>query len=415
MKLQANALFITIVISMIIALMASMLILSAYYNKTSILLNFKKERLVSNANSGINLILGDEHAVGYDKPISIDIFQTGNDSVNLKKSVWGVFEIASATAYNHKDSSSQTVLYGYKPDTILKSAMYLSDQNRALFLCGTTKIKGGCYLPEAGVKRAYIEGQGYINSDLIDGTEKRSKTVLPKLDEKLSAYLAKQFLDTNAAVNTAEIPDTIHHSFSKPTLVIEIGSNHYTLNQKVFSGNIMIKSTGKLIISAQNKLNNIQVYATAIVVEENFKGSLQLFARDSLVIHKNCKLNYPSALGIVKDRFKLFQQFIKIEEGSVVEGICFGFCSVSDLNRIRITVDEKALVYGQLYSDGFAEIKGTVHGHVTCGHFRLRTPSSTYDNHLLNATIDFSKLSTKFVGSALLPSVKEKKVILNLE
>ena len=177
----------------------------------------------------------------------------------------------------------------------------------------------------------------------------------------------------------------------------------------------MIKSKGKLIISAQNKLNNIQVYATAIVVEENFNGTLQLFARDSLVIHKNCQLNYPSALGIVKDQFKLFQQFIKIEEGSVVEGICFGFCSVSDLNRIRITVDEKALVYGQLYSDGFAEIKGTVHGHVTCGHFRLRTPSSTYDNHLLNATIDFSKLSTKFVGSALLPSVKEKKVILNLE
>ena len=364
---------------------------------------------------GINLILGDEHVVEYDTPISVDLFQTGNDSVNLKKSVWGVFEVASATAYNHKDSSSQTVLYGYKPDTILKSAMYLSDQNRALFLCGTTKIKGVCYLPEAGVKRAYIEGQGYINSDLIDGTEKRSKTVLPKLDEKLSAYLAKQFLDTNASVNTAEIPDTIHHSFSKPTLVIEIGNSIFTLNQKVLSGNIMIKSKGKLIISAENKLNNIQVYATAIVVEENFKGTLQLFARDSLIIHKNCTLNYPSALGIIKDRFKLFQQFIKIEEGSVVEGICFGFCSVTDLNRVRITVDEKALVYGQLYSDGFAEIKGTVHGHVTCDNFRLRTPSSTYDNHLLNATIDFSKLSTTFVGSALLPSVKEKKVILNLE
>lgn len=121
------------------------------------------------------------------------------------------------------------------------------------------------------------------------------------------------------------------------------------------------------------------------------------------------------ALGIIKDRFKLFQQFIKISEGSVIEGICFGFCTVTDLSKISISINENALVFGHVYSEGFVEIKGSVHGHVSCGNFRLRTPSSTYDNHLLNATIDFSKLSKKFVGSALLPSMNEKVVILNLD
>lgn len=415
MKLKANALFITVAISMIVALMSGMLILSAYYNKTSILYNLKKERLVSNANSGINYILGDEAAVEYGETKTIDLFESENDSVILNKNIWGVFEIASATAFKGKDSCSQTVLYGYSPDTILKSALYLADQNRALFLCGSTKVKGTCYLPEAGVKRAYIEGQGYINSDLIDGTEKRSKTSLTPLNEKLSNELVKNFIDSNDVVNELEIADTIQHSFSKPTIVIEIASSIFTLNNKVFSGNIIIKSKGKIIISPENKLQNIQIYASSIEVKERFRGAVQLFAQDSLVIEKNCKLDYPSALGIVKNRFRMFQQFIKIGEESVVEGICIGFCPINDINKVKIAIAEKALVYGHIYCDGYVDVKGSIYGHVTCGNFRLQTPSSTYDNHLLNATIDYTKLSSKFVGSALLPSLNEKRVILNIE
>ena len=44
------------------------------------------------------------------------------------------------------------------------------------------------------------------------------------------------------------------------------------------------------------------------------------------------------------------------------------------------------------------DFKGKVYGALSCDHFLLTTPSSVYENHLLNAEIDPSLLSADFVG-----------------
>jgi len=51
-----------------------------------------------------------------------------------------------------------------------------------------------------------------------------------------------------------------------------------------------------------------------------------------------------------------------------------------------------------VYSNGFLELKGEVFGSVVCQSFILRTASSVYENHLLNTTIDITKLPKNYVG-----------------
>lgn len=392
--------------------MAGMLILSAYFTKTSVLMQQRKERLLINATSGLQYVLADDNAVKMNESINFDLYENQEDSVLLTRKQWGVFQIAACVAFKGKDSVAQTAMYGFKPDAILQSALYVSDQNRPLYLCGDTKLKGLCYIPEAGVKRAYIEGQGYINNKLIEGEEKQSKTSLPPLSETLSQTLAATFnkLQPTFTEPIDKLPDTLYQSFSKPTIVVQL-PNGYRLENKHFSGNIILYSNGKIELSNTNKLQDIQLYASSIVIKERFLGTIQAFVQDSLLVEKNCTLNYPSALGVIKNKFEKFQQFVQIGENSMVKGILIGYCKVEDLAKIRISMDKDAILLGQLYADGFAELKGKVYGNVTCGKLLLRTPSSTYENHLLNTTLDYSQLPKNFVGSALLPTQNIKKVI----
>ena len=57
------------------------------------------------------------------------------------------------------------------------------------------------------------------------------------------------------------------------------------------------------------------------------------------------------------------------------------------------------------------ELKGDVWGSVYCDKFILSTSSSVYENHLLDATIDFSRLSKHYVGINVLDDAANKKVI----
>jgi len=104
-------------------------------------------------------------------------------------------------------------------------------------------------------------------------------------------------------------------------------------------------------------------------------------------------------------------------KGAVVKGMIFTTQSelVSDLAKTRVSIEKGARVEGQIYVDGFADIQGELWGTVWCQKFLLKTASSVYENHLLDAVIDRTKLSEHYVGSAIITSGKKKKTIKWLE
>jgi hypothetical protein len=409
---RANALFIVLVISLLVALISSSLILVSYHYSTFHYQTRLYKKLLSNARSGINYMLAEEGDLNLNEERIIDLFGKENDSVALKRMNWGVFDLAVVRAFSGNQQVIKILEYGYKPDAESKSAIYLADLNRPLALCGNTLIRGTCYLPESGVKRDYVEGQSFMGDKLIHGETKKSANRLPELKKDITEKLL-QLLDNKISsedfVQLEEYErDTIRHSFVQKTLLLKQTTQ---LSIKNLYGNILITSDTILKISRDAYLEDVIIAARAVEIEPGFKGKLQIFVVDSALVGEDVELTYPSVIGLFKKDFKVTQPFIKMAKGAKINGILFASQSVFDLKQTLISVEKDAFIHGQIYVDGYADIQGKVHGSVFCNKFRLKTPSSLYENYLLNTTIDVTKLSPHFIGSGLLASEKKKRVI----
>jgi hypothetical protein len=419
--LKAGALFVAVTISFVIAVLISLLITLAFQYKIQNRQNLLQKKLERNANSAIVLLMNNTAEETTEESKIIDLYEEESDSVKIKTISWGVFKVATVKAFSGRYSLTKTVEFGYKPDETLSGAVYLTDLSRPLNLCGKTKITGNCYLPEAGVKRGYIEGKSFEGSTLINGTIKNSKNSLPPLNKDITKKLSDVFGNSSfqsglyKEVSLSD-KDTLINSFLDTTMLIRVNGD-ITILSKFLSGNIIVYATQSLTIDQSSKLEDITLFARDIKIKTGFSGNIQAFATDSIIVEENCKLNYPSALGLFKKDHKTQQPFIKLLKNSEVDGIVFTCQSefVSDQSQTLVSLDKGAILKGQLYVDGFADIKGEVDGMVWCNKFLLKTASSIYENHLLDAVIDRTKLSTYYIGSGLIASGKKKNIIKWLE
>lgn len=418
--IRANALFIVMVISLVIGIISSSLIIVAYYQRLHVQKDLLLKKLDVNSASAINILLSGSDGLTYGEERSIDLYGDEKDTVLMKKVPWGIFEIGAVKAVAGMLQQSRSVLYGYRLDEKARSAIYLTDQNAPLSVAGNTIIKGTCFLPKAGVKRAYIEGQNFGGKNLVNGEVKNSQPVLPLLNkmvaEKLSAFLSadKASLAGQYEIFNGELQDTIIRSFSEKTLLIHYPGN-LTLRNKLFQGNILLCSDQVIEVDSSCRLSDLLIFARGVKFNDYFTGTLQAFATDSIVTGTGCDFKYPSAFGIFKKEVNMKQPFIQLGKEGRFKGILFTCNDIFDLQQNLVKIGQDAEVEGQIFADGFVELRGKVYGNVTCNKFTLKTPSSIYENHLLNAAIDAEKLSPCFIGSNLISSAERKEVIKWLE
>ena len=398
---------------MIIAGISSSLVLFAYYNRVEFIQLSKKEKLIDNAISGINYLVGLPDKVSLNQPIDVDLFQNETDIVTLQRKLWGAFEIVSSTAKTESSSFSKSAMVGANLVDNEGMALWLADLNKPLSLCGRTELKGICYLPEAGVKRAYIEGQSFVGTQLIQGETKKSERDLPKINPEMIKHNRSFFsgtLQPNSLLTLKYIQghDTITNSFANRTLICKTEQLH--LVNKVVSGNIIFIATEALFIDKSCQISDAIFYAPKIIIEGGFNGELQVFASDSIYLGKNVKLNYPSVVGLLAKKSQAQPSYITISEGSKIEGVVFGYAE-SGNTKIQLTIDKEVEIEGQVYCSGSVDHKGKIYGSLLCQKLILKTPSSVYENHLLNAIIDNTKLSKHFVGVNLLSQSNSRAIV----
>ena len=416
MKLKANALFIVIILSLVIGLLCSSVVMMGYFSRIQITRNFIREDLLDNLDSGIALLEANNDET-YTTPVIVDLFDEGRDSVLLHKKDWGIFEVGSVTAFFKGDTSKKTFLMGYKPDKISKSAMWLTDNNRPLSLAGSTSITGDCYLPDEGHTIAYIEGKGIFAQNLIKGKIFKSESQIPLLKQDIKSHVIAALDGTfnrNMRMHDFEqsFPDSnsIQNGFDRPTMLLFSYSPAISLSQRI-KGNVVIASKGKVVIKANAYLQDICVYANSVVIEPGFSGTVQIFAKDSIVVGENVCLKYPSAIALFKTDSKSFQPYVTMGSGSMISGLVILDTDVVDTRAVKLSFGTDAVIRGQVYVNGFADIKGDLYGNIICDRLLLETPSSTYEHHLMNATIDRTKLPAAFIGSAILPSKSRKEIV----
>lgn len=309
------------------------------------------------------------------------------------------------------------VSYKFRPF----SYSIFKETHNALTVVGTTSIRGIAYLPIQGVNSGYIAGNSYYGSQLIYGSIKKSAAELPKPEktvlEALDIYIKTYKIETQQDYIDLYTSSRIINSFKSRTKGY-FSQNPIVLENKIISGNIIIKSEISIKIRKTALLTDVILIAPIIEIEDETTGTFQAVASKKITMGKKCNLNYPSALVLSQDNKNNaneistipFDNQIFIDAGSIVKGtVCYlQNKEIADF-QTQIVLEKEAKIKGQVYCNGNFEIKGTVSGSVYTKQFVANQSGSIFMNHIYNATIE-NETVPKIYGGIILE--QEPKTVL---
>ena len=418
--LRASALYIVIVIALIIGVLCSALIVSAYYYNIQYQQKFRYDRLENNLNSGISLLMSASDNT-YTEEKKISLFNNDEDSVAVRIFSWGLYDIGVVKAFVQKDTLYKTFTIANAIDSSKWAALYLIDEDRPFSVSGKTTIRGNAFIPKAGVQEAYVDNKAYQGDKrLIIGKRQVSEKKLPALDATRLNQLGQYLSNNSKSASALPKTDSLQWSFLRPTQVFNFKKVAETIQNINISGNIILQSDTTITIENTAALNNTIVFAKAIVVKSGFNGNCQLFATDSINVENNCLFNYPSCLGVLRSQTPKISssEKITINEATALNGIVFNYEKEEKPIKPLIILGKNVKITGQVYSQGILELKDNteVDGSLFTSRFLYKNTFTLFENYLINATIDSKALSPYYLTSGLTPvSGKKKKILQWLE
>lgn len=416
--LRGGALYLSVFISLIIAVLLSMLLLHAYYGTVDFQKFTIRQAVRNNLFSAFNYAVSsgfEDTAV----PLQMDLYQRGGDSVEIVKKTWGCYKVIGVRAQCKGVSESMLCLTGaaFVKDT----ALVLTENNRPVSVAGKTLLKGLCLLPKAGVKTAHIEGQSFLGNRLIDGIQLPAPPVLPAPDASIikgwEAISIASESDSLLNFSNLSETDTIRNSFLSPTLRI-VAAGTLQLKDIRLSGNIILQASKKIIIAKSCFLENVLIIAPVVEINEDFTGCLQAIATDTIATGNKVALKYPSSLVIVHKPFfdtatkRMSTPALLIGEKNSIKGtLAACIKDGNSTSNIFLKIKKESEISGFVYSSGYLDLQGSVTGTAMARGLILNTASGVYEQHLLNAVIDRSALSDFFVGGVLFSGKKANKIV----
>jgi len=400
-KLRAHTLVLALTISLIItALTASLTWLYSMqlkmYDET--LINLK---LSKNIDSGFNLVIANDLQMRIDDPFyATSLFGGTDDSVLLKRSTWGLYDLVACKAWFKNQLMYRSALYGYlmneKP-----FAMYAADNGVILNLCGNSSLIGDCYLPKADLKAGIIDKVGFKGNSLIKGSKYSSTPYLPPIDSQLydlnHSYMLMALNAKDGFTNVTSLQEDsfVNSFFTKPSLIKV--KNNSILSQVSIKGQVIVMCPGTLHIANSAYLEDVLIYAEKIVIKSGFKGSLQAFATSQIIIEPNVYLQYPSALYLSPVNLTSERSNILLQKNATVEGLIF--CDSRGDEMSDVFINDYARMKGVVYVNGRTMIDGTIEGSLISKLLTVKASSGTYDNFIFNGKINRDALSEHFTNS----------------
>ena len=412
----------SIFVMIIVSLILSSIIVYSYFNRVKRSHYEIQNNLLTNINSGIALALTDSTLINYGEEKTFSLYEGYFDTISIIKEVWGFYDKIVCSAKQKRFSKGVIVLAdAYYIDDYIP-ALFLTNHNKPLCLCGQTLLSGNCLLPISGLKNGYVEGRHFERKKLLEGNTGFSGNRLPENKAKFLrndfSYVKEHYLQSdrikNFQLNVSQCDTLTNSFFEKGIFIYEKES--ITLNSQCLKGNIILMTEKDLYIYNNAKIENILCYAKNIFIEEGFEGTVQCIAQDTLICGNNCKFNYPSNLVVTsQDSIRYKRPRLIFGSGSTIKGALVANTKWKDKNqKAEIIVEPMSEIHGQLYSNGSIELKGNVYGTVFTDEFVLYKPSAKYINHLLDIEINSGKLSKEFVGPNFTHNTRPLKIATKL-
>lgn len=419
LKIKSGALQFTVFIAVLIALLLAGLILYAY---TFIYMKEQSKGAIENiqfADIGIQALL-EQKELNKDTA-QIDFIKKENQSIRVHLSQWGIFQKGITITQFRKKKFTKAAIIGSFIKTSESPTLFLQETHNALTVVGTTSIRGIAYLPTQGVNSGYIAGNSYYGSQLIYGSIKKSTTDLPKPEktflDALPYYLKEYKIEHQEDYINLDSSSRIINSFKSKTKGF-YSPNPIVLEDKIITGNIIIKSETSIKIKKTALLKDIILIAPIIEIEDETMGTFQAIASKKITLGKKCNLSYPSALLLFQDNKNSpnevsnipFDNQIFIDAGSIVKGsVCYiQTKEIADF-QTQIVLEKEAKIKGQVYCNGNFQLKGTVSGSVYTKQFVANQSGSIFMNHIYNGTIENETVPPVYGGILL---EQEPKTVL---
>lgn len=288
---------------------------------------------------------------------------------------WGLYKIVTITAV--ESQLKQTRLMGQRNN--LDYTLYYPAQNGILNLSGNTNIEGKIRVPKNGV--AYSQ----MNSEFFSGEQLSPIQFAGSTDSIIPSIAEKQVERLFSYTSGDEFPpDPITNSFRDSTAIYVYNNNLLALCE--IQGNVILLAS-HLYIDKSSNLKDIIIVGNHITVGSGFKGTVQLFARDSLIIEEQVELKYPS--GIYSN------SYLELNKNSSIDGYAIVATPVKKKRTILYNYKQAvtARVRGMLYVKGIAQLQGIINGVAIISRANYYAPQSRYNNQIHNATIIGSGLT----------------------
>ncbi|WP_127019777.1 hypothetical protein [Flagellimonas beolgyonensis] len=323
---------------------------------------------------------------------------------SVQKSFWGMLEKRTVVSKKGKLKFTKTGLVGHKEEN--RAALYLQDDNRPMVIAGDAKINGNAYLPERGIKIGNIQGFGYSKPQLVYGHQRQSKSRLPELEKgmvgQLKQLTASGFIlaGNDLRLKTGAM---VKNGFQQETQIIQ-GVN-VDLESISLTGNIMVWASRQIKVFDTAVLQDVVLIAPEIHIADGVNGNFQALASEQITVGNNCNLVYPTILAVQETgRFKRNMDMssepsLVINSGSRISGTML-FLTGNDAQEFTpdIKIDTDTVVFGELFCEGYLELKGEVFGSVYTTAFIAMANGNLYLNHLYNGRIDASLLPMAYGG-----------------
>lgn len=291
--------------------------------------------------------------------------------VKIESRTWGLYEIVSVT--NTSSKIHQSRMIGSAEYSDIDCNFWYRNNRSSLTVTGNTNIHGQLMVPRNGIvygqmKSIFFNGEKIelsrigVSKDKIPQPMSSVETSIRRLDE----------------LPPGEFPlDSVSHGFySQEPLVFDFGSGQ--LSDCTFRGNIILKGD-QLYIDASCRLDNIIIMANSVTIGENFRGSLQIFAKDSVVVKPNTALNYPS--GIYATRY------VDIADNAEINGYVIVRAKEKNVKHANYKQSRLAKVRGLLYVDGIAQLQGIVNGMAILHEAAYYSSQGYYRDMIFDASV----------------------------
>ena len=410
--LKAGALYFSIIVAFIIAVICASLIMLAAHYRGSYLKEVRMARLSRNMDSGIAYVLA-ASADSAQNSLALDLFGDETDSVLIEQKHWGIFTLATVKSFVLTDTLKQAFLIGQETanDAV---ALYLNDEDRPLSVSGDTRITGNAEVPKAGMRKSYVDNRPYSGDQLVYGKISDSKRTLNGLEGKWIKEIETELDFDPAKLPTLNGGDE-QVSFFDDAKKFNVSALSQLSTQ--LSGQVILYSDTTVKIAATAQLDNTIIYAKSIVVADGFKGNCQLFARDSITLGNAVTLSYPSVLGLVSKEKMVDQAKITLGKNNHFEGIIFSYEPKRSALQTLVSLGEQTTVQGEVYATGLLKLdkKVKVAGKVSCNRFIMQTPATLYENFLIDVVLNRKARNRVYLSSAIFTGVAENKKILRWE